>query len=114
LLHLTIAYHAARSGAGQLTTEVLDPEDNVLGRAERHVEDSPGTMDAGKTKSSWRSRCRWTIWCGIASGTVSNMTMAKTAGLEGAESISQILRTPVVHILATAVLHDGRRGRRCA
>ncbi len=42
LLHLTIAYHAARSGAGQLTIEVLDPEDNVLGRAERQVEVAAG------------------------------------------------------------------------
>jgi hypothetical protein len=42
LLHLTIAYHAARSGAGQLTIEILDPEDNVLGRAERQVEVAAG------------------------------------------------------------------------
>ena len=42
LLHLTIPYHAARAGAGKLTMEVLDPEDNVLGRAERHVDVARG------------------------------------------------------------------------
>jgi hypothetical protein len=98
LLHLTIAYHAARSGAGQLTTEVLDPEDNVLGRAERHVEVARGNgrwQDEIKLEKPlplddlvWhRVRYRFEYDDG------------KTAGLEGAESISQILRTPVVHIL---------------
>src|SRR5271157_709636 len=42
LLHLTISYHAARAGAGQLTMEVLDPDDKVLGRAERHLEVAAG------------------------------------------------------------------------
>jgi hypothetical protein len=38
LLQLTIPYHAHRNGAGQLTIEILDPEDKVLGQAERHIQ----------------------------------------------------------------------------
>ena len=37
-LHLTIPYKAARSGAGELTLEVLDPEDTILGSARRHLD----------------------------------------------------------------------------
>ena len=36
-LHTAIPYQAAHAGAGQLTVEVLDPEDGVLGRVERRV-----------------------------------------------------------------------------
>ena len=72
LLHVTISYHAARAGAGQLTMEVLDPEDKVLGRAERHLEVAEG-------QGHWHDEIKlekplpWTIWCGIASDTASNM-----------------------------------------
>ncbi len=34
-LTLTIPYHASRDGGGRLVAEVLDPEDHVLGHAER-------------------------------------------------------------------------------
>src|ERR687888_89377 len=47
LLRLTIPYRAARAGAGKLTMEVLDPEDNLLGRAERRV-------DLTKGQSQWQ------------------------------------------------------------
>ncbi|HKN72420.1 MAG TPA: MG2 domain-containing protein, partial [Terriglobales bacterium] len=98
LLHLTIAYHAARSGAGQLTIEVLDPEDNVLGRAERQVEVAAGPgrwQDQIKPEKPlplddlvWH-RVRYRF----------EYDDKQTAALEGTESISQILRTPVIHIL---------------
>jgi len=32
VLYLTIPYQAAHAGAGRLTVEVLDPDDQVLGR----------------------------------------------------------------------------------
>ena len=47
VLHVDIPYHAARSGAGQLTLEVLDPEDKVLARVERGVGVTEG-------KGRWR------------------------------------------------------------
>src|SRR5208282_3486080 len=98
LLHLTIAYHAARSGAGQLTIEVLDPEDNVLGRAERQVEVAAGPgrwQDQIKPEKPlplddlvWH-RVRYRF----------EYDDKQTAAIEGTESISQILLTPVIHIL---------------
>src|SRR4051812_19862220 len=42
LLHLTISYDSSQSGSGRLLLEVLDPEDNVLGHAERRVEVAKG------------------------------------------------------------------------
>jgi hypothetical protein len=47
VLHVAIPYLAAHSGAGQLTLEVLDPEDKVLARVERGVEVTEG-------KGRWR------------------------------------------------------------
>jgi len=41
-LSVTIPYHAARAGSGELLVEVLDPEDKVLGRAERNVKVNEG------------------------------------------------------------------------
>src|ERR1035438_7752705 len=38
ILHATIPYRAAHAGAGQLTVELLSPEDEVLGRSERHAD----------------------------------------------------------------------------
>jgi len=98
LLHLTIPYNAAHAGAGQLTIEILDPEDNVLGRAERHVEVAGGQgrwQDEIKLDKSlslddlvWH-RVRYRL----------EYDDRRTAGLEGTESISQVLRRPVMHIL---------------
>jgi uncharacterized protein YfaS (alpha-2-macroglobulin family) len=38
ILRVTIPFHAASSGGGHLTVEILDPEDRVLGRSERDIE----------------------------------------------------------------------------
>jgi hypothetical protein len=97
-LQLSIPYHASRAGAGLLTIEVLDPEDAVLGRTERRAEvaagqgrwledvklDKPLALDA----LVWQ-RVRYRF--AYNNGT--------TAALEGTDSISQILRMPLVHIL---------------
>src|SRR5258708_25154929 len=42
ILGLTIPYRAVRDGAGQLTVEVLDPEDHVLGSVARHIDVAQG------------------------------------------------------------------------
>ncbi len=97
-LHVTIPYHADHDGAGQLTLEVLDPEDQVVVRTQRHVEASAGQghwqEDLKLEKPVpieslvWhRLRYRFTFSDG------------KNDALEATESISQILRMPVVHIL---------------
>src|SRR5256885_13804089 len=48
VLHVTIPYHGLHTGTGQLTVEVLDPEDEILGRSERRVE-------IGYPKGSWQA-----------------------------------------------------------
>ena len=98
LLHVTIPYHAAHAGAGLLTMEVLDPEDHTLGHSERRVDVIGGQgrwQDEVKLEKPvplddlvWhRVRYRFEYDDG------------KAAALEGTESISQILRRPVIRIL---------------
>src|ERR1035438_10576715 len=41
-LRVTIPFHGLHAGAGQLTVDVLDPEDGVLGHAERRVDVAEG------------------------------------------------------------------------
>ena len=99
VLRVTIPYQLPRAGAGRLTVEVLDPEDRVLGRSERNVE-------AGDGKGRWQEEIQLE-----KPPTVEDLawhrvryrfayTGAKDAALQGTESISQILRMPVVHILS--------------
>jgi MG2 domain len=98
LLHLTVAYRAVHAGAGQLTMEVLDPEDNVLGRVERHA-------NVARGKGRWQDEIKLEkplplddlVWHRVRYRF--EYDEGKTAGLEGTLSISQILRTPVIHIL---------------
>src|SRR6516162_10322521 len=97
-LRVTIPFHGLHPGAGQLSVEVLDPEDAVLGRAERRV-------DAVAANGSWREEIQLAkppslddlVWHRVRY----RFTYAdqKDAALQGTESISEILRTPVVHVL---------------
>ncbi len=98
VVNVAIPYEADRSGAGQLTLEILDPEDQVLGRVDQSVEVAEGTgtwneqIKLAKTLALdelvWH-RVRYHFAYGDG----------KNKGIEGTESISQILRTPVLHIL---------------
>ncbi len=98
LLSLAIPYHYHRSGAGQLTIEILDPDDNVVGRAERHTE-------IGAGQGQWEEKVRLQkplplddlVWHRVRYSF--SYEDGKTDPLEGTESISQILRRPVIHIL---------------
>jgi hypothetical protein len=98
LLHATIPYHGADTGAGQLTLEVLDPEDHVLGRTERHLE-------VNASSGRWKEEIRLEkplpvedlVWHRLRYRF--EYDDKKIAALQGTESLSQILRRPVIHIL---------------
>ncbi|HEY6946993.1 MAG TPA: MG2 domain-containing protein, partial [Candidatus Acidoferrum sp.] len=97
-LFVSIPYGALRAGTGRLTLEILDPEDRVLGRKETPLE-------IGEGAGTWKEEIRLEkalpiedlVWHRVHYRFVYDD--GKGEALEGAESISQILRTPVVHIL---------------
>ena len=97
-LHVTLPYHAPRAGSGLLNVEVLSPEDEVLGRAE-------ATVDVAAGSGSWHQALKLNremstddlVWQRVRYRFV--YTGEKDAAIEGAESVSQILRRPVVHVL---------------
>ena len=91
-LHLTIPANPA--GPGDLQVEVLDPEDRVVGRSEEHGQ-GPWQTEVTLEKAIpadelvWhRVRYRFTP------------DSPKDAATEGAESISEILRMPVLRIFS--------------
>lgn len=98
VLRAVIPYSAPHAGAGQLTVEVLDPDDNSIARAEQSVtvtdssaiwqEDLKLTNPIGVEDLAWhRLRYRFTY------------RNQKEPTLQNTESISQILLMPVIHIL---------------
>ncbi len=97
-LHVNIPYFADYAGGGQLTVEVLDPEDAGVGHTERHV-----AIGAGK--GSWQAELKLfhalpvedLVWHRLHYRF--QYSDSRRAPIEGIESISQILRTPLVHIL---------------
>jgi hypothetical protein len=97
-LSVTIPYHSTRSGSGRLVAEIIDPEDHVLGRVER-------TADIGTGDSSWQQvikpekplRFEDIVWQRLRYRF--EYADNQAPAIEGVESISQILRRPVVHIL---------------
>jgi len=98
VLHVSIPYHAVHSGDGRLKVEVLDPEDKVLGHAETQ-------LAIGEGYGRWQEDIRLDKALGVDDLVWHRIRYRyeyldeKAAALEGTESISQILRTPVVHIL---------------
>ena len=97
-LRTTIPYVAPHSGAGQLTVEVLDPEDRTLGRVERRVEIETG-------RGAWQENLPLQkalatddlVWHRLRYQFVYDGE--KEPDIKGTDSISQILRMPVMHIL---------------
>jgi hypothetical protein len=98
VLDVNIPYHAAHAGAGQLIVEVLDPEDQVVGRVEQSVEIAEG-------KGVWRKKIKLAKPLAIDELAWHRVRYrfeysdGKSTRIAGTESISQILRTPVIHIL---------------
>jgi uncharacterized protein YfaS (alpha-2-macroglobulin family) len=108
ILHLTIPCHADRRGTGQLTVEVLDPEDHVLGETEKSLEVAEGSF-------LWKEQVRLDrplpldelVWNRVRYRFQYQDT--RLADLQGTESISQLLRMPVLHILAQQSYLEGSR-----
>jgi len=106
ILYVSIPYHAEHSGGGRLRLEVLDPDDAVLGRYEHAVEISKG---AGR----WQEQIKLEKSLALEDLVWHRLRYRfefddqKNADLEGTESISQILRTPVVHILGQQAYLSG-------
>ncbi len=99
-LRLTIPYHGlhAREQDEHSWLEVLNPEDGVMGRAERRVE----TEAAGGT---WQQEIAVAKAPGVEELVWNRVRYRfqyadqKDAAAQGTDSISEILRTPVVHVL---------------
>ena len=111
VLHVTIPYKLPHAGEGRLAVEVLNPEDESLGRIERPLmSDEKGTWQedvklttplAGEDLVWQRVRYRFTY-----SG-------QKEAALAETQSISEILRMPVVHVLGQrSYLNGGQAAAR--
>src|ERR1022692_4713969 len=102
-VRVSIPYAAPHAGAGQLTVEVLDPDDHVLGRAEQSVAVGAGKghwqEDLKLTKAMPIDELAWQRLRYRFSYDGHPGQAATAAAIEGTESISQILRMPVVHIL---------------
>src|ERR1700676_3146449 len=108
ILHLALPYHADHRGTGQLTVEVLDPEDHLLGKIEKSLEVAEGS-------SLWKEQVRLDkplpldefVWNRVHYRFQYQDT--RFADLQGTESISQLLRMPVLHILAQPSYLEGSR-----
>jgi uncharacterized protein YfaS (alpha-2-macroglobulin family) len=108
ILHLAIPYHADHRGTGKLTAEVLDPDDHVLGKIEKSLEVAEGS-------SLWKEQVRLDkplpldelVWNRVRYRF--QYQDNRFADLQGTESISQLLRMPVLHILAQQSYLEGSR-----
>jgi len=112
---VTIPYRAESAGTGRLSLEILDPEDHVIAQATRDARVNSGT-------GRWRADLLLTkpmaiedlVWHRLRyrfdySRPIDNASGASRAPIGGTESISEILRTPVVHILGQQSYLAGSR-----
>jgi uncharacterized protein YfaS (alpha-2-macroglobulin family) len=108
VLRVVIPYRAAQAGAGRLTAEVLDPENRVIGRMEK-------TVDAVKGASRFRAEMKLDkavpldelVWHRLRYEFRYDDTKVET--LAGVESISNILRLPVLRVLGQQTYLGGSR-----
>src|ERR1700694_4249887 len=101
-------YPAAEAGAGRLSVEVLDPENGVIGRREK-------TVEVVKGASRFRAEMKLDktvpldelVWHRVRYEFRYDDTKVET--LEGVESISNILRLPVLRVLGQRSYLAGSR-----
>ena len=105
-LHAAIPYSAPRAGEGVLTIEILNPEDGVVSRWERKM-----ALAAGK--GSWQADLKLDhapatdelVWHRLRYRF--RYTGDGQDAIQGTDSISQILRMPVVHVMAQQAYLSG-------
>ncbi len=98
-LSVTIPYHSAGDGSGRLVSEILDPEDHILGRVE-------GSVDIVKGDGAWRQVIRPEkpisfedmVWLRFRYR-FEHSGGDNLPAIHGIESISEILRRPAVRII---------------
>jgi len=97
VLHIAIPYQDAKPGAGHLTLEVLGPEEQVLSRVEK---DATIRNSSGEWKTEMKLDkavpLNELVWHRVRYRFVYEGN--KFQELSGVESISRILRMPVLHI----------------
>jgi uncharacterized protein YfaS (alpha-2-macroglobulin family) len=97
-LPVTVHYHSEHAGAGKLVTEILDPEDRMLGRTVSAVDAEQGDGVWEQTiVPAQRIPFDEIVWQRIRYRF--EYDDAGQPAIEGIESISRILRRPVVRIL---------------
>ncbi len=105
-LSLTIPYHAVHAGPGKLTVELLNPEDKVLGRAERDVQAAAGggawNVDLTPAEPVPFDDLVWEriLYRYFYAG-------EQIPAIQQIRSVSEILRRPVIHILGQSAYLAG-------
>ena len=97
-LAVTIPYHATQAETGKLVAEILDPENHVLGRVE-------GTEQTTAGGGTWEETIAPAkplpledlVWQRIRYRFEPDG--GKASVVEGVESVAEVLRRPVVHVL---------------
>ena len=106
VVHATIPHPPSRAGAGELSVEILDPDDVSVGRVERRVA-------IGKEAGAWREDIRLSKPLAVDDLAWHRLRYRFTysgennPAFEDTESISQILLLPVVHILGQRSYFSG-------
>ena len=107
-LRVVIPYNAGRSGSGKLKVEILDPEDHAIARFEESAEVLKGTSQfKAELKLDKPLAVDDLVWHRLRYEFRYND--AKVEALEGVESISTILRLPVLRILGQQTYLSGSR-----
>jgi hypothetical protein len=98
MVRVTIPYHDLKAGSGRLHIEILDPEDEAIGSSDRMVRANDGD-------GVWRQEIKLTKATPIEDLAWYRLRYRFTRDGQtepaayGMETISQILRSPVIHIL---------------
>ena len=106
VLHLTIPYRATHAGKGRLTLEVLDPEDQVIGKIEK-------SLEVEQASSQWKEEVKLDkapamedlVWHRLRYQFVYDQ--GGFVDLQGTESIAQILHSPVLRIFGQQTYLSG-------